>query len=167
MTLPVGLPLVTVTGGPYNDYLGVPYSGTIQVTPSIPRVVWAATGAVLLNGSVTFTADAAGAFSFVLPACDAAGLTVQNFTYTIRFNLQSASGEAQPILPIIVQLLEAAPTVDLDLLETIVTSTGISVGLPSVVSVAGLSGVVTISALQAALGMGGSIDGGTPSSVYA
>lgn len=142
MALPVGLPTVTVTAGPYNDYLGVPYSGTIEVTPSTP-VIWAATGAVLLNGAITFTADAAGAFSFVLPATDASGLTVQDFTYTVRFSLRSAAGEVKQILPIIIQLPEAVPSVDLDLLETIVSSTGISVGLPSVILVVGRSGVVT------------------------
>ena len=153
MTLPAGLPLVTVTTGPHTDFRGVPYSGTIEVTPSTP-VIWSATGAVLLDGTVTATIDAAGAASIQLPATDAAGLTVLNFTYTVRFNLRSAGGDVAEILPLIIQLPHAAPTVDLDLLATITSSTGIQVGLPSVVSVAGLSGAPTAAALKSALGLG-------------
>ena len=153
MTLPAGLPLVTVTTGPHTDFRGVPYSGTIEVTPSTP-VIWSATGAVLLDGAVTATIDAAGAASIQLPATDASGLTVLNFTYTVRFNLKSASGEVAEILPLIIQLPQAVPTVDLDLLATITSSAGIQVGLPSVISVAGLSGAPTAAALKTALGLG-------------
>lgn len=153
MTLPVGLPLVTVSSGPHTDFTGVPYSGTIGFTPST-AVIWSATGQPLLDGTVVATLDAAGAVSIQLPATDASGLTVQGFTYTVSFHLQSASGDVAEILPLIVQLPQAAPTVDLDLLASIVSSAGVNVGLPAVVSVAGLSGVVSVAGLKTALGLG-------------
>lgn len=153
MTLPVGLPLVTISTGPHTDFRGVPYTGGIEVTPSTP-VIWAATGAVLLDGAITALLDAAGALSLPLPATDASGLTVQGFTYTVRFNFRSSSGEPAEILPIIIQLPQAAPTVDLDLMATITSSTGVQVGLPAVVSVAGVSGAITAAALKNALGLG-------------
>ena len=153
MTRPAGLPSVTVSTGPHTDFLGVPYSGTVTITPST-SVIWAATGAVLLDGPITTSLDAAGAATIVLPPTDASGLTVQGFTYTVAFNLKSASGATAEILPIIIQLPQAAPTVDLDLLVSIVSSTGITVGLPAVVSVAGLSGAPTAAALKTALSLG-------------
>ena len=153
MTRPVGLPTVTVSTGPHTDFAGVPYSGTVTITPST-SVIWAATGAVLLDGPITATLDAAGAATVVLPPTDASGLTVQGFTYTVAFNLKSASGVTAEILPSIIQLPQAAPTVDLDLLVSIVSSTGITVGLPAVVSVAGLSGAITAGSLKSALSLG-------------
>lgn len=153
MALPVGLATVTVTCGPYLDARGTPYKGSITFAPSTP-VVWRSTGAVILDGPVVVSLDAAGSGTVVLPATDASGLSVTGFTYTVTFAVKSAAGDKAGILPVLVQLPAAAPAVDLDLLVGVETSTGVVVATPAVVSVAGLSGAVQVADLKAALGLG-------------
>jgi len=156
MALPVGLSTVTVSCGPYTDARGVAYTGTITFTPTGTDgpVVWADTGAVILDGPNTVTLDAAGSASITLPATDATGLSVADFTYTVVHTLKSTGGDKAQILPILIQLPQAAPTVDLDVLEGMTSAEGVTVGVPSVTSVGGLSGVVTVAALKTALGLG-------------
>jgi hypothetical protein len=104
MALPAGLATVTVTCGPYIDVKGVPYTGTVTFTPSTP-VIWRATGVVILDGPVTVTLDAAGSGAIVLPATDAAGLSVTGFTYTVTVAAKSATGARSTILPSLLQLM--------------------------------------------------------------
>lgn len=153
MALPVGLTTVTVTGGPYTDSLGRADTGTVEFTASTP-VVWAPTGAVVFDGPVTGTLNAGGSLSILLPANDVVGLSVTGWTYTVRFNLKSYSGDRRTILPIMISLPSSAPVVDLDLVEQLTTDDGVTVGLPAVVSVAGLSGAVQVADLRAVLGLG-------------
>ena len=153
MALPSGLATVTVTCGPYTDLKGAPYSGWITFQPSTP-VVWQATGAVLLDGAVKVTLDAAGAGTIVLPATDASGLSVTGFTYTASFALKSTGGDKATILPALIQLPQATATVDLDLLVGVETASGVEVATPAVVSVGGISGAVSVNDLKAVLGLG-------------
>ena len=142
MALPAGLATVQVSLGPYTDAEGAPYSGTVAFQPSTP-VTWQATGAVVLSGTVYVTLNAAGAATVTLPATDAAGLSVTGFTYAVSFNLKSSGGDAQEIVPTLIQLPQAVPVVDLDLLVGMATSTGVTVHAPAVISVAGVTGAVT------------------------
>ena len=153
MALPVGLSTVTVSAGPYCDVRGAPYAGTITITPSTP-VVWQSTGAVIMDGPVKVTLDAAGSGLITLPATDATGLSVTGFTYTVVFALKSASGDKATILPALIQLPKATATVDLDLLVGVETASGVEVATPAVVSVAGISGAVSVADLKTALGLG-------------
>ncbi len=153
MSLPSGCPTVTVTCGPLTDAEGGPCTGSAVVTPSTP-VVWTATGQILHDGPIYHALDAAGTCTVVLPATDAAGLTVQGFTYTFGFVAHAVSGAVVDVLPVTVQLPHAAPAVTLGLLAHVETSTGIVVALPTVLSVAGLSGSISTGALATAMGLG-------------
>lgn len=154
MALPAGLPTVTVNCGPYTDARGAPYKGTITFTPSTSPLTWAATGAVILDGAVTVTLDAAGSGAVTLPATDATGLSTINFTYTVAFALKATGGDKASILTILIQLPQATPTVDLDVLVGMTSAGGVTVGVPAVVSVGGLTGAVTVAGLKTALGLG-------------
>lgn len=151
MTLPVGLATVSVGCGPYVDAVGTPYAGRLVFTPSV-ALVHAATGAVILPGAVVAALDATGSASVVLPATDTDDLTVVGHTYTVEFDLRTNDGTRGTRAAFAFQLPQAAPTVDLDLLAPTESGTGVSVALPAVLSVAGLSGTVDGAALLAALG---------------
>lgn len=151
MSLPVGLATVSVGCGPYVDAVGTPYAGRLVFTPSV-ALVHAATGAVILPGAVVAVLDATGSASVVLPATDTDDLTVVGHTYTVEFDLRTNDGTRGTRAAFAFQLPQAAPTVDLDLLAPTETGSGVSVALPAVLSVAGLSGTVDGAALLAALG---------------
>jgi hypothetical protein len=163
VSLPSGCPAVTVHTGPCTDAEGNPYAGSLVITPSTP-VVWTATGQVLLAGPIYRTLDDTGSTTTVLPATDATGLTVQGFTYTFTWLVRSASGGVAEVVPVTAQLPQAAPVVNLGLLAQMTSSTGVTVGLPAVLSVAGLSGTITAGALASALGLGSAAY--TPASAY-
>lgn len=170
MSLPVGLSTVTVACGPYTDATGAPYSGLVTFTPS-SHVAWTATGQVILDGPVTATLDSTGTASVVLPATDATGLSVTGFTYRVSYDLMGSDRARTGYrYPYSIQLPSAASTVTLEALSPLQGTGGVTVSVPTVQTVAGLSGAITLAALQAILGVGGvgvgPIDGGAPSSVY-
>lgn len=141
MALPASLDTVTVAVGPYVGASGDPATGTVTFTPS-SRLLWTATGAVVLEGPVSATLGSLGTASVVLPATDAAGLNVTGFTYTVDWSL-SAGGKALAIRSQAVALPAAVPSVVLASLVPAETGTTVDVVLPAVLSVAGLTGVVT------------------------
>lgn len=145
MALPASLDTVTVAVGPYVGASGDPATGTVTFTPS-SRLLWTATGAVVLEGPVSATLGSLGTASVVLPATDAAGLNVTGFTYTVDWSL-SAGGKALAIRSQAVALPAAVPSVVLASLVPAETGTTVDVVLPAVLSVAGLTGVVTAAEL--------------------
>lgn len=145
MALPASLDTVTIAVGPYVDATGGPATGTVTFTPS-SRLLWTATGAVVLEGPVSVTLGSLGTASVVLPATDAAGLNVTGFTYTVDWSLK-AGGKAPAIRSQAVALPAAAPSVVLASLVPAETGTTVDVVLPAVLSVAGLTGVVTAAEL--------------------
>jgi len=154
VSLPSGCPTVTVHAGPYTDS-GGPYAGFVVVTADVPAVVWVPSGQVLLSGPVYIPVDGTGAATVVLPANDSTSLNVTGWTYTFTFELHSPTSGAVPvILPVTASLPQSAPTVTLDLLAKVTTSSGVVVGFPAVLSVAGLSGSISAGALATALGLG-------------
>lgn len=152
MSLPTGLSTVTVTCGPYVDAKGAPYTGTVTFTPST-KVRWAATGAVVLDGTVNVPIDTTGVGQVTLPATDAAGLNVTGFTYSVAYSLRGAGGAVTGVRAAYsIQIPAAAPTVTLELLQPFASTGGIDVSVPAVTSVAGLTGAVSASDLTTALG---------------
>lgn len=145
MSLPALLDTVTIAVGPYLDATGGAASGTVTFTPS-SRLLWTATGTVVLEGPVSVTLGSLGTASVELPATDAAGLNVTGFTYTVDWNLK-AGGKAVPVRSLAVALPAAAPSVTLGSLVPAETGTTVDVVLPAVLSVAGLSGTVTAAGL--------------------
>lgn len=159
MALPVGLDTVTVAVGPFVAADGNAASGTVTFTPS-SRLLWTASGATVLEGPVSVSLGPVGTASVELPATDADGLNVSGFYYTVTYNL-TANGTGMSVKPRAVQLPAAAPNVTLSLLVPAETGATVDVDLPTVVSVAGLSGAVDVNDLGDALedagyGVGGS-----------
>lgn len=80
------------TGTLAGKYLlldGSPASGTIEIIPSVARIL-DADGDVILSGRAKPVLDAAGAFSIDLPATDDATLNPAGVTYTVVARLRHA-----------------------------------------------------------------------------
>lgn len=149
MSLPALLDTVTIAVGPYVGASGDPATGTVTFTPS-SRLLWTATGAVVLEGPVSVTLGSLGTASVELPATDATGLNVTGYTYTVDWNLK-AGGKAVPVRSQAIALPAAAPSVVLGSLVPAETGSTADVVLPAVLSVAGLSGAVGAEDLAAEL----------------
>ena len=158
MALPPGIKTVTVEIGPYVSLTtGLPIRGQLTFRPS-RWLIWQATGTPLVQVDRVVDLDEAGMATVVLPATDQTGFVdgnqqpVTRWTYRVTTNLTGVQ-QQPPVADI--ALLEGAPTIDLDLLVPVPSSTGVVVSRPEVLSVAGLSGVVSADALRAILGTGG------------
>jgi hypothetical protein len=149
MALPPAIITATVNFGPYLDDAGAPFAGAV-VFESARAKVWAATGTPILPRPITADLDANGMGSRVLPVTDQPGYTdgagnaVTNWTYSVSIQLLGVAPERRNI---------ALPTagvsgivVDLDMMTAVSSSTGILVAQPSVLSVNGQTGAVTVEA---------------------
>lgn len=149
MALPVSVQTVTVHFGPFLDFLGAPLTGATTFEPST-AVRHEATGTPILSKPITVEWDADGMGTVILPATDSTGLNVTGFTYRVTHRVKTA-GVKNPDAATI-SLPAAAPEVDLDLLVPTTASNGVVVAQPEVLSVAGLTGVVTGADLLTATG---------------
>lgn len=147
MALPVGVSLVTVTLGPFLDFQGNALAGQTVFTPS-SAVLHTATGTPVLNKPIVVPWGVLGTATVQLPATDDPSLTPINFLYSVQHSFEDRSIPTPPVVPI--QLPRAVPTVDLDLLIPASGTSGVTVNLPAVSSVAGYSGTVTGAQLAAA-----------------
>jgi hypothetical protein len=133
--LPPGIETVTVNFGPFPDFQGNLLDGDVTFTPVTPvPVVHVPTGTPIVKRPMTvpFTGATGSVGSLTLPATNASDLTVRDFAYqvTVRFNQRDA--EQWPART--VQLPKEVPTVDLDVLPPVATTTGIVVATPGITS---------------------------------
>jgi hypothetical protein len=158
MPFSIDLSTVTVTMGPFLDFMGYPVSGSVTFTPST-SVTHLDTGTPILNKPVVVSLALDGRGSVTLPATDDPRLTPLGFTYVVSYNLNGPSPSAKAIA-----LPAGVGVVDLDLMTPVTSSTGTTVEVPDVLSVAGLTGAITAQELADQLsgliaGGGGSGDG--------
>lgn len=148
MSFPDGLQTVTVTTGPHLDITGAPLAGRkVRLTPEW-KLEHEPSGAWLLPTAAVGVLDFNGMASIVVPASGAAGLKRTNVRYLVSYDL--GAGIAAPA-PFYVLLPAAAPTVDLEALVPVEGADGSTVALPTVTSLAGLSGAVTADQVAQAL----------------
>lgn len=141
MPFPPGVETVEVTAGAsgYRALDGTPYAGTVRFTPSVSRVVSAEHGVIAL-GTVNATLGASGDITATLLAIDADGFSPSGWTYRVDEELTNAPGRAWDV-----SLPAAVPSVALPALSPVESTTG-TVSAPAVLSVNGLTGVVTLAA---------------------
>lgn len=152
MALPPAVETVTVNFGPFPDFQGNLLDGVVTFTPVSPiPAVHVPTGTPVIKRpvSVPFAADTGSVGAVTLPATNASDLTVTDFSYQVAVKFRQVDAEQWPTK--LIQLPKEAPAVDLDLLPPLTGAGGTTVNLPAVLSVAGLTGVVTASDLQTAL----------------
>lgn len=155
--LPPGIETREVHAGPFLDDEGKPFRGSVTFTSSRPRV-WAATGTPILPRPLKRDLDENGECWIALPATnqdgytDGAGNAVKDWTYTARVDLQGRGADSRTF-----QVPEGAGVIDLDLTTPVPSSQGVVVSLPTVLSVAGFSGAVSVDNLRDA-GIGGADD---------
>jgi hypothetical protein len=133
--LPPGIETVTVNFGPFPDFQGNLLDGTVTFTPvaSVP-VIHIPTGTPIVKRPITvpFTGATGSVGSLTLPATNATNLTVRDFAYQVAVTFNQRDAEQWP--PRTVQLPKEVPTVDLDVLPTVTTTTGIVVATPAITS---------------------------------
>lgn len=151
MALPGDLTTFTLTFGPYTDAKGDPVLANVTGTlrPST-KLLHPATGRQILESPIKVSIDAFGVASVgPLPHTDNAALAPTGFTYQMVWDLGSSApspGNKQFAVP-----AASGIDIDFDLLTPTTTTTGVDVVLPSVISVAGLSGAPTAQQLTDAL----------------
>ncbi|MFJ7337889.1 hypothetical protein ACIQUU_32150 [Streptomyces sp. NPDC101116] len=112
MSLPEGIPTVTVTGR-YLRPDGQPLSG--QVVWRAPNLLTFADHDVILGGPVTVPLDKQGRFTVELPATDAPGMNPTGWSYSVaeQFATVSQNRVYQVLLPSsdpVVDIADLAPT---------------------------------------------------------
>lgn len=112
MSLPEGIPTVTVTGR-YLRPDGQPLTG--QVVWRAPNLLTFADHDVIVGGPVTVPLDKQGRFTVVLPATDAPGMNPSGWSYTVaeQFATVSQNRVYQVLLPSsdpVVDIADLAPT---------------------------------------------------------
>jgi hypothetical protein len=135
VALPPAVETVTVTYGPFPDFQGNLLDGTVTFVPVAPiPLVHIPTGTVIVKRpvTVTFSGDTGSIGSVVLPATNASDLTVTDFAYSVSVKFKQT--DAEMWAPQIIQLPKEVPTVDLDVLPTVTTATGIVVATPGITS---------------------------------
>lgn len=146
MALPAGIQTCEVRFGAFTDFQGNPVSGSVTFTPS-RSLIWVATGVPILSSSMKVDLDSSGSGSINLPYTDqpgfsnGAGQTVVNWTYRAVFSLGGVDNPP----PVSFQVPSGPLSMDLDLVTPMASSTGVTVALPSVLSVNGQTGNVTVS----------------------
>jgi hypothetical protein len=142
MGLPAGVDSVTLNAGTSGlaNPDGTAAAGTVTLTPSVERVVSSMHGLIVL-GPVNATLGASGTFTLgPVLATDADGFTPTDWTYRVDENFTG-----QPPRSYSISLPASVPTVALpDVAPT--SSTAGTVVSPSVLSVNGHTGVVTLAA---------------------
>jgi hypothetical protein len=102
---------VTLTGT-YLGIGGAPASGSVEIVPSVKRIVDAG-GDVILSGRLTATLDEDGAFSIDLPATDDDRLNPTGFGYTVIVRLRNGQHPAValqlPATPDAVDMADVTP----------------------------------------------------------
>jgi len=162
VALPTAVETVTVNFGPFPDYQGEFLDGDCYFTPITPGnvlLVHVPSGTPLVKRpiKVSFSKQEGSTGNVVLPATDGADLNVSGFTYSVQIVFKSSQGAENPKTKLI-QLPAAVPVVDLDILPEQTSASGIVVATPAVLSVAGLSGVVSVADLASALDASGASD---------
>lgn len=157
MALPPEIITARVDFGPFIDDAGVPYQGSATFSSSGQKV-WAATGTPIIPRPIAVPLDADGKGSIELPVNDQAGYTdgqgraVTGWTYSVAISLSGGPSIARRNFS-----LQAGGNVgmvvDLDLMVGVVSTTGVTVELPTVLSVNGMTGHVEVT--------GTGTDGGT------
>ncbi len=110
MPLPIGLDKVTLTGK-YEALDGSPLSGTVRFEG--PAYVVDTANDLVFTADKDVTLDAQGAFSVILVATDATGVTPNPFFYQVVENLTGMRTHRYPI-----SLPKINPTVDIsDLID--------------------------------------------------
>lgn len=162
MSYPSGVSLAVITAGTVSDFFGGDSSATAKVTPMLggtSHIVHAASGSVLVPTSMHFTAEEGGSLSFSVPHVDqdgwldASGRAFKGWSYRVEVTVQPRRSKpitwTKTVAPVIGQDL-----VDLDLVGTGGAGTPTIGTVPTVTSVAGKAGAVTVADLEAA-GVGG------------
>jgi len=154
MTLPLDVPLVTLTYGAHTNAGKEPLKGgTMSITPQLART-HLASGSYVDRSAVRVDLSGGVASAEPVVASDAAGFNVDgNVLYTIKFEgLVAADGSLidRPALTN-VALPGSVPVVDVDMLAAGETESGVVINFPSVIGVAGYSGSVSVEQLMTAL----------------
>ena len=154
MPLPGDIPYVTLTYGAHiNSANKNLISGKMYVTPQLART-HIGSGTYVDRSQITTRIVAGVGTSAPVIASDAPGFNVDGLVlYTIEFqDLKSPDGSQLTRAPLLnVALPLAVPVVDVDLLASAEHESGEIVYFPSVISVAGESGVITTEELLEAL----------------
>lgn len=163
MAYPTGIELCNVTVGSSLDFFGVPQATTVEVTAvlggSSDRLIWAATGQVMVAGESTHKAAAGETISFDVPNpdqpgfLDGSGNDVRNWSYTATV-LVGGKRWVQAFQPTAGQTV-----IDLDLVPEGQVSAPTSAPTQYVTSVNGEVGDVVIET-------GGGTGGGDGASAY-
>lgn len=159
MSLPGGISLAHITVGRAFDFFGTDAQITVKVTPILggnaKRIVWTATGELLANFAGTFAGTVAEQVEFDVPHVDQAGFvdgTGDEFTmWFYRAEISLLIGRQTVQYQQDFQVLVGQDDVDLDLVPDASIGAPVSVTIPAVLSVAGLTGVVTADELADAI----------------
>jgi len=96
VSLPVGLTSVTLTGT-YTDASGAAQAGSVSITPT-SSVTDAAGKTILTETAVTAILNSSGSFTLgPIPTTDNAGLTPQNWAYSISVSVPGAQQTFSPV----------------------------------------------------------------------
>lgn len=163
MSLPAGVQTVRLGYSPYPDHQGEYVGGVITVEPvSAVDIVHLESGWGLVSRPLKVRFRAGDSGWIVLLATDQPGFNVDQFAYRVTVEFDAGSGVAKR-KPRLIALPVGTADVDLDLLTPIESESGVTYELPAVLSVAGLTGTVTLEQLQeAGLGGPGGPGGGAP-----
>lgn len=154
MAFPAGMQTVHVTAGPILNPDGSPVTrGTIRLRPEW-ELIHDPSGVRVIRTTADITLASTGTGVTDVPASDSTGLRRPGVRYWVTYELGYGVHARDPHW---VYLPADRPTADLESLLPAEGPAG-PVYAPGVVSVAGLTGVVTLEQLAAALGL----TGGTP-----
>lgn len=148
MAYPTGLALVTVTAGSAFNFAGTDQPITVSIKPVLGgnavRLIWAATGQLVVDGTVEYKAEAGSLVSFTVPNPDqpgfinGAGAAARNWSYVATVKVGGYEWK-QAFQPVAGQTF-----VDLDLVPDGQVTAPTSAPLPQVVSVNGQTGAVEL-----------------------
>lgn len=159
MALPAGVTAATVTWGSLGDFFGNAASISVDVKPLLggdaKHAVWSATGQSLAAFAFTTTAGAGEAAQWQSPHVDQAGWVDGSgnaFTgWSYRADATIKIGKQALSFTKFYQVMIGQTNVDLDLVPDGTVAAPSSTPVPAVLSVAGLTGVITAEALLAEL----------------
>lgn len=148
MAYPTGVALVAVTAGSAINFAGVEQRISVEITPVLggnaTRLIWAATGQLMIDGTDTYAAEAGGIVSFAVPNPDQSGFidgtgnAVRNWSYRAKVTVGGRTWN-QSFQPVAGQI-----TIDLDMIPDGQTTAPTSAPVPAVTSVNGQTGAVVV-----------------------